>query len=116
MLKHSLLLVAAPPGPERRARGGVSIATGAVRIQRTKTMASKQTRKQATSPAKADTGEASKPARNRQRTPRRRASQARSGSAATQTSSATTQAAVAASEGIELSKNTTPSPGPQPSH
>src|SRR6266478_410750 len=27
-----LLLVAAPPGPERRACGGVSIATGAVRI------------------------------------------------------------------------------------
>ena len=110
-----LLLVAAPPGPERRACGGVSIATGAVRMQRTKTMASKQTRKQATSPAKADTGEANKPARNRQRIPRRRASQARSGSAATQTSSATTQAAVAASEGIDLSKNTTPSPGPQPS-
>src|SRR5438445_7366563 len=53
-----LLLVAAPPGPERRACGGVSIATGAVRMQRTKTMASKQTRKQATSPAKAATGEA----------------------------------------------------------
>src|SRR6266404_3640124 len=61
-----LLLVAAPPGPERRACGGVSIATGAVRMQRTKTMASKQTRKQTTSPAKADTGEANKPARNRQ--------------------------------------------------
>jgi len=113
-----LLLVAAPPGPERRACGGVSIATGAVRMQRTKTMASKQTRKQATSPAKADTGEANKPARNRQRTPRRRASQARSGSAATQTSSATTQAAVApegATESIDLSKNTTLAPEHQAS-
>src|SRR5712664_4088782 len=111
-----LLLVAAPPGPERRACGGVSIATGAVRMQRTKTMASKQTRKQATSPTKADTGEANKPARNRQRTPRRRASQAGSGSEATQTSSATTQAAAVpegASESIDLSKNTTLSPESQ---
>src|SRR5438128_12623666 len=90
-----LLLVAAPPGPERRACGGASIATGAVRMQRTKTMASTQPRKQAMSPAKADTGEANKPARNRQRTPRRPASQAGSGSAATQTGSATTHAAVA---------------------
>jgi len=85
-------------------------------MQRTKTMASKQPRKQAMSPAKADTGEANKSARNRQRTPRRRASQARSGSAATQTNSATTQAAVApevASESIDLSKNTTLSPESQ---
>ena len=79
-------------------------------------MASKQPRKQAMSPAKADTGEANKSARNRQRTPRRRASQARSESAATQTNSATTQAAVApevASESIDLSKNTTLSPESQ---
>jgi hypothetical protein len=32
------LLVAATPGPERRACGGVSIATGTVRMQRTKTI------------------------------------------------------------------------------
>jgi Protein of unknown function (DUF3489) len=81
-------------------------------------MASKQTRKQATSLAKADTSDANKPARNRQRTPRRRASQARSGSAVTRTSSATTQAAVApegASESIDLSKNTTLAPEHQAS-
>ena len=113
-----LLLVAAPPGPERRACGGVSIATGAVRMQRTKTMASKQTRKQATSPAKADTGEANKPARNRQRAPRRRVSETRSGSAATQTGSAAAPAVVVpegASESIELSMNTTLSPEDQAS-
>jgi hypothetical protein len=78
-------------------------------------MASKQPRKQATSLAKADTGEANKPARNRQRTPRR-ASLAQSGSPATQTSLAAGQAAVArkgASESIDLSKNTTLSPEPQ---
>src|SRR5207253_10131022 len=82
----------------------------AMRIQRTKTMASKQPLKQAKSAAKADTGEANKPARNRQRAPRRRVSQARSGSTATETSSAAAQAGVApegASESIELSKNTT---------
>jgi len=75
-------------------------------------MASKQTNKQAKSAAKADTGEANKPARNRQRAPRRRTPQARSKSAATQ-SSAAGQAAVApegASEGIDLSTNTSPSP------
>src|SRR5438876_7315921 len=113
-----LLLVAAPPGPERRACGGVSIATSAVRMQRTKTMASKQTRKQAKSAAKADTGEANKPARNRQRTPRRCVSQARSGSAASQTSSAAAPAVVVpegASESIELSNNTTLSPADQAS-
>src|SRR5207302_700782 len=90
----------------------------AMRIQRTKTMASKQPRKQAKSPAPADTGEAIKPARNRQRTPRRRASQARSGSAAAQTSSAAGQAARAperASESIDLSKSTTRSPENQSS-
>ena len=113
-----LLLVAARPAPSARACGGVSIATGAMRMQRTKTMASTQTRKQATRPAKADTGETNKPARIRQRTPRRRASQARSGSAATQTSSSTTQSAVApegATESIDLSKNTTLAPEHQAS-
>src|SRR5947199_10553249 len=78
-----LLLVAAPPGPERPACGGASIATGAVRMQRTKTMTSTQTRKQAMSPAKADTGEANNAARHRQRTPRPPTSQAGSGPAAT---------------------------------
>src|SRR6202049_5268975 len=71
-----LLLVAAPPGPEGRACGGASIATGAVRIQRTKTMASKQTNKQAKSAARADTGGPNKPARNRRRAPRRGTPQA----------------------------------------
>src|SRR6267143_3320006 len=90
----------------------------AMRIQRTKTMASKQPRKQTKSPAKADTGESNKPARNRQRAPSRRVSQARSGSAATQTSSAAVPAVVApegASESIELSDNTTLSPEDQAS-
>jgi len=85
----------------------------AMRIQRTKTMASKQPRKPAKTAAKADTGEANKPARNRQRTPRRRVSQGRSKSAATQTSSAADRAVVApdgGSEAIDLSKNTTPPP------
>ena len=84
----------------------------AMRIQRTKTMASKQTK----SGAKIDTGEANKPARDRQRAPRRRVSKARSGSAATETSSAAAQAGVApegASESIDVSKNTTRSPGNQ---
>src|SRR6266851_1864729 len=87
-----------------------------MRIQRTKTMASKQPRKQAKTAAKADTGEANKPARNRQRAPRRRISQARSGSAASQTNSAAAQAAAdpkGASESIELSKNTTLPPEDQ---
>src|SRR5713101_3564768 len=108
-----LLLVAASPGSERRARGGVSIATGAVRIQRTKTMASKQTHKQATSAAKTNN-----PARKPERQPRRRISQGRSKSAATRASSAVAQAAAApegASESIDLSTNTTPSPEPQAS-
>jgi hypothetical protein len=90
----------------------------AMRIQRTKTMASKQPRKQAKSAAKAETGEANKPARNRERAPRRRVSQARSGSAPTETSSAAAQAGVApegASESIDVSKNTTRSPGDQSS-
>jgi hypothetical protein len=42
----------------------------AMRIQRTKTMASKQPAKQAESAAQADTGEANKPARDRERAPR----------------------------------------------
>jgi hypothetical protein len=87
-----------------------------MRIQRTKTMASKQPRKQAKSPAKVDPGEANTPARNRQRAPRRRTPQARSKSTATQTGSAAQEAAVAlegASEGIELSKNSTLSPESQ---
>src|SRR5204863_6586754 len=67
----------------------------AMRIQRTKTMASKQPAKQTKSAAQADTGEANKPARDRQRAPRRRVSKARSGSAATETSSAAAQAGVA---------------------
>jgi hypothetical protein len=89
-----------------------------MRIQRTKTMASKQPRKQAKSPAKVDPGEANTPARNRQRAPRRRPPEARSKSTATQTGSAAQEAAVAlegASEGIELSKNPTLSPQHQAS-
>jgi hypothetical protein len=89
-----------------------------MRIQRTKTMASKQPRKQAKGPAKADTGEANEPACNRQRAPRRRVSHAQSGSAATQTGSAAGPAAVApeeASQSIELSKNTTLPPKDQAS-
>src|SRR5437016_12442466 len=91
-----------------------------MRIQRTKTMASKQPRKQAKSPAKVDPGEANTPARNRQRALRRRTPQARSKSAATQTGSAAQEAAAAlegegVSEGIELSKNSTPSPQHQAS-
>ena len=80
-------------------------------------MASKQPRKQTKSGAKVDTGEANKPARDRQRAPRRRVSKARSGPAATRTSSAA-QAGVApegASESIDVSKNTTRSPGNQSS-
>src|SRR5712671_2317961 len=101
------------PGPERRACGGASIATGATRIQRTKTMASKQTNKQATNAAKTDN-----PGRKSERAPRRRVSQARSGSAASQTSSAAAPAVVVvegASESIELSNNTTLSPEDQAS-
>src|SRR5205807_5660004 len=90
-----------------------------MRIQRTKTMASKQPGKQAKSPAKVDPGEANTPARNRQRAPRRRTPQARSKSTATRTSSAAVQAGVGpeeASESIELTKNATRSPGDQVSH
>ena len=108
-----LLLVAAPPGPEGRACGGASIATGAVRIQRTKTMASKQTNKQATSAAKTNN-----PDRKPEHQPRRRISRGRSKSATTQAGSAAAQAAVVpegASESIDLSTNTTPSPEHQAS-
>jgi hypothetical protein len=82
-------------------------------------MASKQPRKQTKSAAKVDTGEANKPARNRQRAPRRRVSKAQSGPAATRSSSGAVPAGVApeeAPESIELSKNTTRSPGKQSSH
>ena len=81
-------------------------------------MASKQPRKQTKSGAKVDNGETKKPARDRQRAPRRRVSKARSGPAATRTSSAAAQAGVApegASESIDVSKNTTRSPGAQSS-
>jgi Protein of unknown function (DUF3489) len=84
-----------------------------MRIQRTKTMASKQPRKQAKSPAKVDPDEANTPARNRQPALRRRTPQARSRSAATRADSTAGQAAGApegASEGIDLSTNTTRSP------
>jgi hypothetical protein len=76
------------------------------RIQRIKTMASKQTNKQATGATKPE-GQ-----------PRRRISRGRSKSAATRTSSAAEQAAVAregASEGIDQSTNPTPSPEPRAS-
>jgi hypothetical protein len=56
----------------------------AMRIQRMKTMASKQPRKQAKSGEKSDIGAANQPARGRPRTPRRRTLQARSKSTATQ--------------------------------
>jgi hypothetical protein len=98
--------------------GVVQASRWAMRIQRTKTMASKQPRKQAKSAAKADTGEANKPAPDRQRTPRRRVSEARSKSAATQTGSAATPAAAApqgVSESIDLSTNAALSPEDQAS-
>jgi uncharacterized protein DUF3489 len=71
-------------------------------------MASKQTNKQATSTAKTNNS-----ARKPEHQPRRRISQGRSKSAATQTGSAAGRAVTApkgASESIDLSKNTTPSP------
>src|SRR5439155_64572 len=83
---------------------------GRWQIQRTKTMPSKQPRRQTKSGAEVDTGEANKPARDRQRAPRRRVSKARSGTAATETSSAAAPAGVApegASANIDVSKNTT---------
>src|SRR3984893_3177163 len=65
----------------------------AMRIQRMKTMASKQPHKQAKSAEESDIGEANQPARDRQRTPRRRTLQARSKSTATQTGEAAAPAA-----------------------
>jgi len=76
-------------------------------------MASKQANKQATSATKTNNSP-----RKTERQPRRRPSQGRSKSAATQASSATAQGAVAAegaSEGIDLPKNTAPSPEHQAS-
>ena len=76
-------------------------------------MATKQPRKQAKSAEKSDIGEANQPARDRQRTPRRRTLQARSKSTATQTGEAAALAAAASggtSKSIGLSKNTTPPP------
>src|SRR5258708_27238780 len=84
-----------------------------MRIQRMKTMASKQPRKQAKSAEKSDIGETNQPARGRQRTPRRRTLQARSKSTATQTGEAAALAAAASkatSKSIRRSKNTTPPP------
>src|SRR5438128_10383818 len=84
-----------------------------MRIQRMKTMASKQPRKQAKSAEKSDIGAANQPARGRPRTPRRRTLQARSKSTATQTGEAVALAAAAsrgASKSIRRSKNTTPPP------
>jgi Protein of unknown function (DUF3489) len=82
-----------------------------MRIQRTKTMASKQPRKQAKSPAKVDPGEANTPARNRQRAPRRRTPQARSKSTATPMLSPQHQASQfePISEGADLATANAPS-------
>src|ERR1700737_3406060 len=124
--REALLSVStAPPGsPPRLAPsaglGVVQASRWAMRIQRTKTMASKQPRKQTKSGAKANTGEANKPARERQRAPRRRVSKARSGSgsAATEESSAAARKGVVpeeASESIDVSKNTNRSPRNQSS-
>jgi len=85
----------------------------AMRIQRMKTMASKQPRKQAKSAKKSDIGEANQPAHDRQRTPRRRTLKARSKSTATQTGEAAALAAAASrgtSKSIGRSKNTPPPP------
>src|SRR6266446_161422 len=82
----------------------------AMRIQRTKTMASKQPRKQTKSGAKVDTCEANKPARDRQRPPRRRVLQALAGPVAPRSGYAVPPGGVApkgASKSIDVSKNTT---------
>ena len=110
-----------PPGsPTRLAQNAglvvVQASQRAMQIQRTNTMATKQPRKQAKSVAKTSTGEANKPAHNRQRTPRPRTPQARSKSAANQTSSVAEQATMAPAknpEATDLSKNTT---APSPEH
>jgi hypothetical protein len=70
--------VAAPPGSERRACGGASIATGAMRIQRKTTMTNRQTSKSAKNAVKVDSDEAKKPARRGERQPRRRSPLVRS--------------------------------------
>ena len=78
-------------------------------------MASKQPRKQAKSAEKSDIGEANQPARDRQRTPRRRTLQARSKSTANQTGEAAALAAAASrgtSKSIGRSKNTPPPEDP----
>src|SRR5207248_2647347 len=82
-----------------------------MRIQRMKTMASKQPRKQTKSAEKSDIGKANQPAHDRQRTPRRRTLQARSKSTATQTGEAAALAAAASrgtAKSIGRSKNTPP--------
>jgi len=86
--------VATPPGPEGRACGGVSIATGAVRIQRTKMMASKQINKHAKNAAKTN-----KPARKPERQTRRCISEGRSRSAAAPGARSGAGQAAVASEG-----------------
>src|SRR5438309_11962902 len=80
-------------------------------------MATQQTWKQTKRAAKVDTREANKPARDRQRAPRRRVLKARSGPAAIRTSSAAQAGAApeGASESIDVSKNTTRSAGNQSS-
>src|SRR5258708_2036720 len=122
--REALLSVStAPPGsPPRLAPSAglvvVQASRWAMRIQRTKTMARKQPRKQTRSGAKVNTGEANKPARERQRAPRRRVSKALSGSAATEASSAAARkdgVPEEASESIDVSKNTNRSRGGQSS-
>ena len=78
-------------------------------------MATKQPRKPAKSAANGDAGAANTPAHNRRRGPRPRTPQPRSKPVATQTSSAAGPAAAAsmsASDRIEQSTNTPPSPEP----
>jgi len=87
--------VAAPPGPERRACGSASIATGAMRIQRKTTMAKQQTSKQTKTAAKVDSGGANNPARKGERPSRRRSPLARSGSATARQSDSAAVAAAA---------------------
>jgi len=96
-----------PPGPERRACGGASIATSAVRIQRTNRWPATIPMSKGKSAAKVDN-----PAGEPERQPRRRISQRRSKPAAIQGSSGAGQVAVApegTSETIDLSTKTTPS-------
>src|SRR6266446_5553767 len=95
--------------------GVVQASRRAMRIQRMRTMATKQPRKRAKSAEKSDIGEANQPARDSQRTPRRRTLQARSKSTATQTQTGEAAALAAAapkgaSKSIGRSKNTTAPP------